>query len=43
MNNAKKERKTMEWERLEITSRKSEISYQRNISCKDGYNKGQKW
>ena len=26
MNNAKKERKTIEWERLEISSRKLEIS-----------------
>ena len=25
MNNAKKQRKTIEWERLEISSRKSEI------------------
>ena len=39
--NAKKKRKTTEWERLEISSRKSEIP--RNISCKDGLNKGQKW
>ena len=31
----------MEWERLEISSRKLEIS--RDISCKDGHNKGQKW
>ena len=30
----------MEWERLEISSRKLEI--QGNISCKDGHNKGQK-
>ena len=29
------------WERLEISSRKSEIS--RDISCKDGLNIGQKW
>ena len=29
---------TTEWERLEISSRKSE--YQGNISCKDGHNKG---
>ena len=29
------------WERLEISSRKSEIPG--NISCKDGHNKGQKW
>ena len=41
MNNAKKQRKTIEWERLEISSRKLEIP--RNISCKDGHNKGQKW
>ena len=39
--NAKKQRKTTEWERLEISSRKLEI--QGNISCKDGHNKGQKW
>ena len=32
-----KERKTREWERLEISSRKSDT-----ISCKDGHNKGQK-
>ena len=37
MNNAKKWRKTIEWERLEISSRKLEIS--REISCKDGLNK----
>ena len=36
-----KERKTTEWERLEISSGKLEISG--NISCKDGLNKGQKW
>ena len=36
MNNAKKQRK-IEWERIEISSRKLEIS--RNISCKDGHNK----
>ena len=40
MNNAKKERKTIEWERLEVSSRKLEIP--RNISCKDGHNKRQK-
>ena len=34
-------RKTIEWERLELSSRKLEIP--RNISCKDGHNKGQKW
>ena len=31
-------RKTTEWERLEISSRKLEIP-----SCKDGLYKGQKW
>ena len=39
--NAKKQRKTTEWERLGISSRKSEIP--RNISCKDELDKGQKW
>ena len=39
--NAKKERKTTEWERSEISSRKLEIP--REQSCKDGLNKGQKW
>ena len=38
--NAKKQR-TIEWERLEISSRKLQ-RYQGNISCKDGLNKGQK-
>ena len=38
--NAKKYRKTIEWERLEISSRNLEI--QGNISCKDGDNKRQK-
>ena len=38
---AKKRRKTMEWERLEIASRKLEIP--REHSCKDGLKKGQKW
>ena len=37
---AKKYRKTIEWKRLDISSRKLEIS--RNISCKDGHDKGQK-
>ena len=32
---------TIEWERLEMPSRKLEISG--NVSCKDGHNKGQKW
>ena len=35
---AKKYRKTAEWERLEISSRKLEIP--REFSCKDGHNKG---
>ena len=38
---AKKQRKTIDWERLEISSRKLEIP--RKHSCKNGYNKGQKW
>ena len=33
---------TIEWERLEISSRKLE-KCQGNISCKDEHNKGQKW
>ena len=41
MINAKKQRKTTEWERLEISSRKLKI--QGNISCIDGPDKGQKW
>ena len=40
MNNAKKQRKTIGWERLEISSRK--LRYQGNISGKNGHNKGQK-
>ena len=39
MIDAKKWRRTIGWEILEISSRKSDIS--RNISCKDGHNKGQ--
>ena len=35
MNNAKKQRKTIEWERLEISSRN--WRYKGNISCKDGH------
>ena len=31
----------MEWERLKLSSRKLEIP--RDVSCKDGHNKGQKW
>ena len=38
MNSAKKQRKTTEGERLASSSRK--LEYQRNISSKDGYNKG---
>ena len=34
-------KKTIGWERLEISSRKVDIL--RNISCKDGHNKRQKW
>ena len=33
-------RKTREWERLKISSRKR---YQGNIPCKDGFNKRQEW
>ena len=39
--NAKKQRKTIEWERLEIFSRKLEIP--RDHFMQDGLNKGQKW
>ena len=38
MNNAKKQRKTIGKERLDISSRK----YQGNISCMNGNDKGQK-
>ena len=38
--NAKKYKKTIEWERLEISSRKLENQWY--ISCKDGHRKGQK-
>ena len=41
MNNEKKQRKTREWEKLEISSRKLEIP--REHLFKDGLNKGQKW
>ena len=41
MINAKKWRKTIEWEKLEISSRKLEIP--REHFMKDEYNKGQKW
>ena len=36
----KETEETIDWERLEISSRKLERG---NISCKDGLNKGQKW
>ena len=39
--NAKKQRKTIEWERLEISSRKSEIP--RDHFMQGWLNKGQKW
>ena len=38
---AKKQRETIEWERLEISSKNQR--YQGNISCKDELNKRQKW
>ena len=38
--NAKKQRKTTDWERLE--SLQENQRYQGNISCKDGLDKGQK-
>ena len=41
VNNAKKKRKTTEWERLEILSRKLEIP--REHFMQNGHNKGQKW
>ena len=37
----KEKRKTIEWERLAISSKKIR-DYQENISCKEGHNKGQK-
>ena len=40
-DHCKEIRKTTEWERLEISSRKLEILW--NISCNDGLSKGQKW
>ena len=39
--NAKRQRKTTEWERLEISSRKLEIP--REHFMQNGLNKGQKW
>ena len=41
LSNQCKERKTIEWERLEICSRKLEIPG--NVSYKDRLDKGQKW
>ena len=45
MNNAKKQRNTIEWERLERQEweRQENERFQGNISCQDGHNKGQKW
>ena len=40
--NAKKYRKTIEWERLEISSRKLEIPREHFLQ-RFGHNKGQKW
>ena len=40
MNHTKKQRKTIKWERLEISSRKLVIS--RDISYKDEQDKGRK-
>ena len=40
-NHVKKQKKTIEWERLEVSSRNER--YQGNTACKDGHNKGQKW
>ena len=44
MNNAKKERKAIEWERLQISEKKKhkKLEISRDISCKDGHDKGQK-
>ena len=41
MNNAKKYRKRIEWERLDISKKMEYIKGW--IICKDGNNKGQKW
>ena len=41
LSNQCKERKTTEWERLEILQENQR--YKGNISCKDGLDKGQKW
>ena len=41
MNNAKKQRKTTEWERLEISSRK--LGIPREHFMKRWLDKGQKW
>ena len=44
VNNAKKQRNTIEWERLERQEweRQENERFQGNISCQDGHNKGQK-
>ena len=42
MNNAKKQRKTIEWERLEISSRKLEIFHAKMGTLKDRYSKNLK-
>ena len=42
MNPPKKSRKTIEWERLEISSRKLEISRE-HLMQRQAKNKGQKW
>ena len=41
VTNTKKQRKTIEWERLAITSRK--LVTPREHFMQDGHNKGQKW
>ena len=41
MNNAKKRRKAIEWEKTDMFQKVGDI-YQGNISYKDGYYKGQK-
>ena len=41
VNNAKKQRKTIEWEGLQRSQ--ENWRYQGNTSCKDRYNKGEKW
>ena len=43
VNNEKKQRKEIEWERLETSSRKVEIPREHFMGTKDGHNKGQKY